>query len=89
MKAYIGSTAYTLSCIIELIKREKGLFDIDIDDGTHFIKDLGTQYMQIYNGKTGGGRIILNPIGMVNDGYMELVYSPNFVGPQEAISLFV
>ena len=89
MKAYLGSTAYTLSCIVELIKREKGLFDVEIDDGKEFISNLNTQYLQIYNGKTGGGRIILNPIGMINDGFMELVYRPAYVGPHTAISLFM
>ena len=88
-KQYIGSTAYTVSCIVELIKRERGIFDIEIDDGLEYIKDLDTQYMMIYNGKTGGGRIILNPIGMINDGFMEMVYRPEYVGPYSAINLFV
>jgi hypothetical protein len=89
MKAYIGSAAYTVSCVVELIRRERGLFDIDIDDGKHVIQNLDTQYMMIYNGKTGGGRIILNPIGMINDGFMEMVFRPAYVGPHTAINLFV
>ena len=28
----------------------------------------------IYNGKFGGGKIMLNPLGILNDGLMELVY---------------
>jgi hypothetical protein len=45
MKAYVGKTAYSISCIRELIRRERGRFDIEIDDGLEHIKDLDTQYM--------------------------------------------
>ena len=48
--------------------------------------------MQIYNGKFGGGRIMLNPIGLINDGYMELVYLSKVLGginyPYKALSIF-
>jgi hypothetical protein len=48
--------------------------------------------MQIYNGKFGGGRIMLNPIGLINDGYMELVYMYKKFGgvtyPAKALSMF-
>jgi hypothetical protein len=48
--------------------------------------------MHIYNGKFGGGRIMLNPIGLINDGYMELVYFNQIYGglmyPAKALGLF-
>jgi hypothetical protein len=28
----------------------------------------------VNNGKYGGGRIMLNPIGFMNDGYFELIF---------------
>lgn len=69
-----------------------GKYDIDIDNGTHLIKDMATQYMHIYNGKFGGGRIMLNPIGLINDGYMELNYMKGVKGgvkyPAMAIGMF-
>ena len=48
--------------------------------------------MQIYNGKFGGGRIMLNPIGLINDGYMELILLKDVWGgaayPYKALSMF-
>jgi hypothetical protein len=31
--------------------------------------------MQVYNGKYGGGQVMLNPMGLINDGFMELSFS--------------
>ena len=48
--------------------------------------------MQVYNGKFGGGRIMLNPIGLINDGYMELVFMNKLFGglgwPVKALGMF-
>jgi hypothetical protein len=33
----------------------------------------------MYNGKYGGGRMILNPLGIINDGFMELAFRPGKV----------
>ena len=52
------------------------------------LENLWTQYLQIYNGKFGGGKINLNPLGILNDGLMELVYRANFVTASHAINLF-
>ena len=73
-KQYIGATAYTLSTLVEIYKGDQGLYKIDIEDGKHVIDNVWTQYMQIYNGKFGGGRIMLNPLGIINDGLMELTF---------------
>ena len=76
MKPYIGSTAYTLSCIREIFRQVDGTFDIEFDNGKHIERDVKTHYLQIYNGKFGGGRILLNPMGIINDGCMEVMYRP-------------
>ena len=52
------------------------------------MENLWTQYLQIYNGKFGGGKINLNPLGILNDGLMELVYRTGFVSASHAINLF-
>jgi hypothetical protein len=36
--------------------------------------NLETQYMMVNNGKFGGGRILLNPLGIMNDGHFELAF---------------
>ena len=36
--------------------------------------NLETQYMMVNNGKFGGGRILLNPMGIMNDGHFELAF---------------
>lgn len=40
MKPYIGSTAYTISCIIELIRRQIGIFDIEFENGKYKVENL-------------------------------------------------
>lgn len=40
MKPYIGSTAYTLSCIIELIRRQTCVFDIEFENGKYKVADV-------------------------------------------------
>lgn len=81
--------AYQISCVKELIKRQIGRFDIEFEDGKYKIEDLETQYMQIYNGKYGGGRIMLNPMGMINDGLMEFCFRRGHVNAMFAIYLFL
>ena len=88
MKPYIGKEAYTISCLIELIRRQSCTYDFIIDDGRVKVDNLWTQFMQIYNGKFGGGKINLNPLGVLNDGLMELVYRADFVSAKAAINLF-
>lgn len=92
LKPYIGKSAYTFSAIIEILKHFVGNYDIDVDHGRYKINNLQTLYMQIYNGKFGGGKIMLNPIGLINDGYMDLVFMSNAMNgityPAKALSMF-
>ena len=89
MKPYLGSLAYTISCFRELYRKYQCTLDIEIDEGRHVIRNLTTQYLQIYNGKFGGGRIMLNPLGMINDGYMELCYRPDLVTTAFGVWMFI
>lgn len=45
------------------------------------------QFIYSYNGKYGGQKI-LNPLGMVNDGVIELMYFDGLVGLAKAFKLF-
>ena len=89
MKPYLGSLAYTISCLRELYRKYSCTLDLEIDDGKHFISNVNTQYLQIYNGKFGGGRIMLNPFGLINDGYMELCYRPDLITTAFGIWMFI
>lgn len=44
--------------------------------------------MLVYNGKYGGGRILLNPLAILNDGYFEMEFYQNLIGFKKAIKLF-
>ena len=88
MKPYLGQAAYTISCVRELVRRASCTYDLIFDNGKHKIENLWTQYMQIYNGKFGGGKIMLNPIGILNDGFMELVFYKTWISAAGAINLF-
>ena len=43
-------------------------------------KGQASQLLMVYSAKYGGGRIILNPHGLINDGLFELIYLKNLVG---------
>lgn len=41
-----------------------------------------------FNGKYGGGKMILNPLAMINDGYFEFCYGSKILGFSGCIKLF-
>lgn len=41
----------------------------------------------VNNGKYGGGRIMLNPIGFMNDGYFELIFFDRLLSASRALKL--
>lgn len=44
--------------------------------------------MLIYNGKYGGGRMILNPLAILNDGFFEMTFYENLIGFKKSMNLF-
>ena len=88
MKSWIGGSAYTVQTIIELFKKRQERFDLDIDEGRVTVSDLDAQFMMVFNGKFGGERIMCNPLGIGNDGYMELIYHDGLVTTDFALKLF-
>ena len=51
------------------------------------IKDLTCAYMSIYNGKFGGGGMMQNPMGFINDGLFELVFNNQIMGKSKSVKL--
>jgi len=57
-----------------LLEPEK--LDVDIDAGDTVHEELETALMFISNSKFGGGRMCWNPLGIINDGHFEIIFSP-------------
>lgn len=49
--------------------------------------NIETQFMMVNNGKYGGGRIILNPLGILNDGHFEMIFYKGLWGAK-ALKMF-
>lgn len=45
--------------------------------------------MSLYNGKYGGGGIMLNPFGMINDGFLELNFRTGYLSASTSIYMFL
>ena len=58
------------------------------DDMVPLRTNFDTQIILVYNGKSGGGRIMLNPLGMINDGYFELGFVSDRFSASTAMQLF-
>ena len=50
--------------------------------------DFDTQICLVYNGKSGGGRIYLSPLSMINDGYFEMLFINERFSATTAMQLF-
>lgn len=42
--------------------------------------DVTSQLLMVYNSKLGAGRKLINPMGLLNDSYFELIFLKNLVG---------
>jgi diacylglycerol kinase family enzyme len=62
-------------------------FDVILDDKLVY-ENLETLFLQLNNGKLAGGRMILNPFGLINDGYMEAVILTKKAGALKMIGHF-
>ena len=99
MKPYLGKHAYTVQTLIELYRRRRECYDVLIDKASleqnpnaqGYVKwreNFDTQLFMVYNGKFGGGRIMLNPLAYMNDGYFEAVTWKNRFSFSTALDLF-
>ena len=49
------------------------------------LENIQAQFLFAYNGKTGGGRILLSALSLINDGYFECEF---FCFPASLVSAF-
>ena len=71
-----------------MFKKQVEKFDIDIDDGRVKIKDLDANFMMVFNGKLGGDKVYCNPLGFLNDGYVEMIYYNGLPSTDFSLKLF-
>ena len=74
--------------MIEFFKKKAVHFDIDIDDNQIFLKDMKTNFIWLYNGKFGGGSMLLSPFSIINDGFCELSYYTGNIPMHKSIGFF-
>ena len=86
-KRLLGKHAYSLQTVIELAKMRSEKYDFLIDDDIQ-IENQDTQFILVYNAKYGGGRMMLNPLAIINDGHFEFLFIQNLIGFNAAIKLF-
>eukprot|EP00356_Strombidium_inclinatum_P009288 CAMPEP_0170496922 /NCGR_PEP_ID=MMETSP0208-20121228/23126_1 /TAXON_ID=197538 /ORGANISM="Strombidium inclinatum, Strain S3" /LENGTH=341 /DNA_ID=CAMNT_0010773581 /DNA_START=328 /DNA_END=1350 /DNA_ORIENTATION=- len=79
LKPRIGKFAYQVMGFYEVLRFGVDKYDIYYKDPTGQIEklreDFDVNYLMAYNGKVGGGNVILNPLGMINDGAFELMFA--------------
>ena len=98
LKPYIGGAAYDVQALIELAKPKHVCYDIEVDEGSlnstkeegmvAWKQNLAVTFLNIYNGKYGGGRMNLSPTSLLNDGYFNLCVYNQQLGPLTANYLF-
>ncbi len=62
-------------------------YDFLIDENI-LLTDIETQFVLVYNAKYGGGRMLLNPLAILNDGFFEFIFFKNLIGFGAAMKLF-
>ena len=61
--------------------------DIDIDDGKYKIENLTTQKLCVYNGKYGGGGLLLAPNGILNDGLLDISFVKRLISSMAIVDI--
>ena len=62
---------YQIAAVIEFLSIKYEMVDI-IMDGVKIAENIETPFLMCFNGKHGGNGVLLNPLGIINDGLMEL-----------------
>ena len=88
MKSSLGKHAYTIQTAIELIKGRKECYDLEIDDGGIKYSDQAAKFFWLYNGKFGGGGMVLSPFSVINDGFFEITLVEDETPFMEQIEFF-
>ena len=73
---------YEVAAVIEFTKLVYEPVDIYVDGSAEpLFKDVETPFLMCLSGKHGGNGCLLNPIGVINDGLIELLVVKGRVGP--------
>mmetsp|Transcript_6325 Transcript_6325/g.10294 ORF Transcript_6325/g.10294 Transcript_6325/m.10294 type:complete len:83 (-) Transcript_6325:204-452(-) len=73
--------------MIELSRKRKETMDLDIDEGRIKISNITTQKMCVFNGKFGGGGFLLSPLGVINDGLLDVSYVNRIISSMGIIDI--
>jgi diacylglycerol kinase family enzyme len=88
LKPKIGKHAYAVQSCIELLKKKTESFEIEYGDSNKTIRNVQASIFWIYNGKYGGGGMMLSPLSLVNDGMFELLYHQGNLPMKRTVDLF-
>lgn len=78
-KKCCGAKAYDIAAIGEFCKLKEGVYDLYINKDL-YLEDIKTTLVMGFNGKYGGGGMVLNPFALINDGFTDMVVIPEKFG---------
>ena len=88
-KPYTGRGCYFSSATINFFTSSPDSFDviIELSDGTKIeLTDEETLFLVVMNGKYGGGRVVLCPSAILNDGLLDVCIMHGPAGTRELVS---
>ena len=87
-KPYMGKSCYVTSGIVNAVKGAVENFDVIIGqpDGSKIeLRNESTLYLLVMNGKLGGGRLLLSPHALLNDGLLDITMQHGPAGKREIL----
>ena len=78
-KRCCGGKAYEIAAVKTFCCLRPDVFDLYFD-GKLYKKDFETVIVMFFNGKIGGGGMILNPFGTINNGFIDATVLPIRLG---------
>lgn len=78
-KRCCGRKAYDIAAVKTFCCLRTDKFDLHMD-GKLYKENFDTEIVMGFNGKVGGGGMILNPFAVLNDGFMDMTVVPTRVG---------
>jgi len=85
-KPYMGKSCYVTSGLVNSFRCKSENFDVIIgqpDGSTIELYDETTLYLLVMNGKLGGGRLLLSPHALLNDGLLDITMQHGPAGLKE------
>lgn len=76
-KKCLGKKAYDLAGFREIINLKYDKFDLYMDDQL-YMEDVEAILIMFFNGKLGGGGMMMQPFAVLNDGFLDVAIVRNF-----------